>query len=75
MSGSGDEWADVIVLDDYREKKSDIRKKIEELEDMSSEVYSSYSEEEQIGYERFKKLLELLELGEYEPQETDDEEE
>ncbi len=75
MSGSGDEWAEVIVLDDYREKKSDIRKKIEELEDMSSEVYSSYSEEEQIGYERFKKLLELLELGEYEPQETDDEEE
>ena len=75
MSGADDEWADVIVLDDYREKKSDIRKKIEELEDMSSEVYSSYTEEEQIGYERFKKLLELLELGEYEPQETDDEEE
>ena len=75
MSGADDEWAEVIVLDEYREKKSDIRKKIEELEDMSSEVYSSYSEEEQIGFERFKKLLELLELGEYEPQETDDEEE
>jgi len=75
MSGADDEWAEVIVLDEYREKKSDIRKKIEELEDISSEVYSSYSEEEQVGFERFKKLLELLELGEYEPQETDDEEE
>ena len=60
MSGADDEWAEVIVLDDYREKKSDIRKKIEELEDMSSEVYSSYSEEEQVGFGRFKKTFRTI---------------
>ena len=65
--------AEVIDLETYRNKKSFlIRKKIEELEEMSDIVYATYSEEEQIGFERFKKLLELLELGEYEN--TEDEE-
>ena len=66
--------AEVIDLETYRNKKSHlIKKKLEELEEISELVYDAYSEEEQIGYERFKKLLELLQLGEYETQ-TEDEE-
>mgnify|MGYP003628200654 FL=1 len=66
--------AEVIDLETYRNKKSHlIKKKLDELEEMSEVVYDTYSEEEQIGYERFKKLLELLQLGEYETQ-TEDEE-
>jgi hypothetical protein len=66
--------AEVIDLETYRNKKSHlIKKKLDELEEMSELVYNTYSEEEQIGFERFKKLLELLELGEYES--TEDEEE
>jgi len=66
--------AEVIDLETYRNKKSYlIKKKLEELEEMSEIVYDTYSEEEQIGYERFKKLLELLQLGEYETQAEDEE--
>ena len=42
-----------------------MRETLEKLEEMSDEVYETYSDEEMIGYERFKKLLELLQLGEY----------
>tara|TARA_R110002153_G_scaffold87300_1_gene215985 strand:+ start:21 stop:242 length:222 start_codon:yes stop_codon:yes gene_type:complete len=54
----------IYDLEEYRNKKR-MRETLEKLEEMSDEVYETYSDEEMIGYERFKKLLELLQLGEY----------
>jgi len=76
-SDEDDEMAKVIDLDAYRRKKKNngqLRETLNQLEDMAEEVYDTYSEEEQIGYERFKRLLEVLQLGEYETTEEDQEE-
>lgn len=77
MTLEDDEMGKVIDLETYRRKKKTnerFEETLAQLDDMSEEVYTTYSEEEQIGYERFKRLLELLQLGEYETTEEDEEE-
>ena len=53
----------VYDLEEYRQRKQ-LRDKLAELEQMATEVYLDYDAEEQVGYERFKKFIELLVLNE-----------
>ena len=67
------EAAEVIDLAEYRKQvkwEQSIWEALEELEDVSDKVYEEYSEEEQLGYERYKRLLEMML-----EKETDDDEE
>ncbi len=52
----------VYDLEEYRQRKK-LRDKLLELEQMEDQVYLSYDEEEQIGFERFKRLIEILALN------------
>jgi len=77
MTLEDDEIGKVIDLETYRRKKKTnegLGETLAKLDDMSGEVYTTYSEEDILGYERFKRLLELLQLGEYETTEEDEEE-
>ncbi len=77
MTLEDDEMGKVIDLETYRRKRKTnegLRETLAQLDDMSEEAYTTYSEEDIVGYERFKRLLELLQLGEYETTEEDEEE-
>lgn len=57
------EAAEIINLAEYRKQvkwEQSIWEALEELEDISDTVYEEYSEEEQLGYERYKRLLEMM---------------
>jgi hypothetical protein len=64
----------IYDLEEYRRKKK-MQETLKKLDEMSEEVYENYSDEEMIGYERFKRLLELLQLGEYDSEVEFDNEE
>ena len=51
----------VYDLEEYRQRKQ-LREKLSELKDMKEQVYSEYGADEQRGYERFKRLIEILVL-------------
>ena len=55
----------VYDLEEYRQRKR-LRDKLSELDQIEDEVYLNYDVEEHIGYERFKKLIEILVLSDEE---------
>jgi hypothetical protein len=55
----------VYDLEEYRQRKQ-LRDKLSELEQMEDQVYLNYEVEEQVGYERFKRLIEILVLSDEE---------
>ena len=63
----------VYDLEEYRHRKQ-LRDKLSELEQMANEVYLEYDAEEQVGYERFKRLIEILVLKDEEDNFDDEEE-
>jgi len=53
----------VYDFEKYRQRKQ-LKDKLSELEEAKSRVYSEYNASEQQGYEKFKRLIEILVLEE-----------
>ena len=71
--------AKVISLEEYRNKTQNpnptLEDTLDKLEEMVEVVYSTYSEEEQLGYERFKRLIEIIQQQQANEVDDDNEEE
>jgi len=49
----------VYDLEEYRQRKQ-LTNTLEELKDMKEQIYSECGPDEQLGYERFKRLIEIM---------------
>lgn len=70
--------AKVISLEEYRNRKNSnptLEDTLDKLDEMAEIVYSTYSEEEQLGYERFKRLIEIIQQQQANEVDDDNEEE